>query len=105
LTSGLYGSRGRIENEVRSIAPRIVQQLEEKLNLAADAGPLLSGLWPLPVYSPAMKAWPQRITADKDGLTLVVGLTAAHPDPFAPANRADVSGPGVSLAALSVTNR
>lgn len=101
LTSGLYGSRERIENEVRSIAPRIVQQLEEKLNLAADAGALLSGLWPLPVYAPAMKAWPQRLTADQDGLTLVVGLTAAHPDPFAPAKPLrTVSGAGVSVAAL-----
>lgn len=85
LTSGLYGSRGRIENEVRNIAPQIVRQLEDNLNLSLDATPLLAGIWPLPVYEPQMKVWPESISVDKDGLTLVTGLTAGQLDPFAPA--------------------
>lgn len=101
LTSGLYGSRGRIENEVRGIAPRIVQQLEENINLAMDATPLLAGLWPLPVYEPQMKIWPEAIHADKDGLTLLTGLTAAQPDPFIPAKKVQMADPaGVSQETL-----
>ncbi len=83
LTSGLYGARGRIENEVRSVAPRIVQQLEERLNLAVDVGPMMGGLWPLPVYQPQMRAWPESVSVDKNGMMLVMGLTAAQPDPYA----------------------
>lgn len=85
LTSGLYGSRNRIENEVRGIAPQIVRQLEDKLNLAVDAGPLLSGLWPLPVYAPQLQVWPEAVKIDDQGVTLIMGLTAANPDPFSPA--------------------
>lgn len=102
LTSGLYGSRGRIENEVRGVAPRIVQQLEEKLNVSVDAGPLLAGLWPLPVYSPALRVWPQAVAVDSGGVTLQMGLTAAQPDPFGPARPLrKVSGAGVSPSTLN----
>jgi hypothetical protein len=102
LTSGLYGSRNRIENEVRNVAPRIVQQLEERLNASLDASALLSGLWPLPVYSPAMRVWPQAVAVDGDGVTLQMGLTAAQPDPYKPAKPLrQVGSAGVALASLN----
>lgn len=101
LTSGLYGSRGRIESEVRSLGPQIARQLEEQLNLVVDAGPLLHGLWPLPVYAPQLRAWPQSVQTDDNGVTLVMGLTAANPDPYLPAKPLKIAkSAGVSLVQL-----
>lgn len=93
LVSGLYGSRSRIENEVRNIAPSIVRQMEQQLNLAVDVSTMISGLWPLPVYEPQVRAWPESIQTDADGVTLIAGITAASPDPFGPAKPLRTAAP------------
>lgn len=82
LTSGLYGARGRIENEVRAIVPNIVQQLEQQLTLT-DPGPIVAGMWPLPVYQPRLQAYPQAVRTDENGISVVMGLTAAEVNPLA----------------------
>lgn len=82
LTSGLYGARGRIENEVRAIVPNIVRQLEQQLTLT-DPGPIVAGMWPLPVYQPRLQAYPQAVRTDATGISVVMGLTAAEVSPLA----------------------
>jgi len=82
LTSGLYGARGRIENEVRAIVPNIVRQLEQQLTLT-DPGPIVAGMWPLPVYQPRLQAYPQAVRTDANGISVVMGLTAAEVNPLA----------------------
>lgn len=81
LTSGLYGSKGRIENEVLAIAPNIVKQLEDYL-IVPETGSTLSSFWRLPFVPPRFKVHPEQIATDENGVSLVMGLTAASPLPF-----------------------
>ena len=91
LTNGLYGSKSRIENEVVSVVPGIIKQIEKNLVLpdsgstVSQSGSTLTKLWPLPINPPRMQFWPEQISADEDGISLVVGMTAASMDPFGPA--------------------
>ena len=76
LTQGLYGSRGRIEAEVRSVVPNLVLQLEQRLTLP-EVEQVVSSVWPIPVYQPRGRVWPQEISTDANGISLVMGATAA----------------------------
>ena len=101
LTSGLYGSKGRIEKEVLAIAPNIIKQLEDFLVLP-DTGAALSGLWPLPVNPPRLKAFPEQIVTDENGVSLIVGLTAGSLNPFGPVPTLKKVAPaGVTLEQLA----
>lgn len=101
LTSGLYGSKGRIEREVLAIAPNIVKQLEDFLVLP-DTGTTLASLWPLPINPPRLRAYPEQIVTDENGVSLIVGLTAASLDPFGPAPTLKKVAPaGVTLEQLA----
>lgn len=107
LTSGLYGAKGRIENEVLSIVPGIIKQIEKNLVLpdtgspVAQSGTAISKLWPLPIYPPRLRVWPQQIATDENGISLVVGLTAASLDPYGPAKPLKrVEGAGANLERL-----
>lgn len=107
LTSGLYGSRGRIENEVVTIVPGIIQQIEKALVLpdtgspVSQSGAMIAKLWPLPIYPPRLRIWPEAISTDENGISLVVGLTAASLDPYGPAKPLrKVDGAGAVLTRL-----
>ncbi|MHC4878518.1 MAG: carboxylesterase family protein [Planctomycetota bacterium] len=80
LVSGLYGNKRRIEREVTSIVPNIVREMEKQLELN-QADQLVSSIWPLPVYRPNLRVWPQDITSDERGVSVVLGISAA---PFEP---------------------
>ncbi len=88
LRNGLYGAKSRIENEVTSIAPRVAQEIEKSLTLpesgssATESGSTLARFWPLPINPPRFKAWPETITADENGISLIAGLTIASINPF-----------------------
>jgi predicted esterase len=100
LMSGLYGARGRIENEVRNLAPNIVAQLEKQLQVI-DVDQYLSGLWPLPVYQPRVQVFPDQVTVDANGLSLVVGLSAESLDPaHSPATPVQAKPAGASLESV-----
>jgi pimeloyl-ACP methyl ester carboxylesterase len=77
LISGLYGARARIEGEVRNIAPSLMSQMEAQFQLT-DPGPIVAGFWPLPVYQPRLTAYPEQISTDAQGISLVMGVTAAE---------------------------
>jgi predicted esterase len=107
LTNGLYGAKGRIENEVIGIAPRVVQEIEKNLTLpesgstVSQSSSTVSRLWPLPVNAPRFRVWPEQILADENGISVVAGLTIASLDPFGAAKvmkRTDRSS--VTLAQL-----
>ena len=88
LRNGLYGAKSRIENEVTSIAPRVAQEIEKSLTLpesgssATESGSTLAKFWPLPINPPRFKAWPELISADENGISLIAGLTIASINPF-----------------------
>ena len=80
LVNGLYGSKARIESEVLAIVPNIVKELEKSLEIP-DASGLLANIWPLPVYQPRVRLWPETVRVDKNGVTVQLGITAAAIDP------------------------
>ena len=108
LRNGLYGAKSRIENEVTSIAPRVAQEIEKSLTLpesgssATQSGSTLANFWPLPINPPRFKAWPEMITADENGISLIAGLTIASINPF-DANKPLQQGPGAPSATPSVS--
>jgi predicted esterase len=80
LVEGLYGNKARIEQEVRGLVPDLVTAIEEKLQLD-QANSMIGSFWPLPVYSPRVQVWPQDISTDDAGISVVLGLTAAAVTP------------------------
>jgi dienelactone hydrolase len=82
LTRGLYGNKSRIEKEVRNVIPMMIAELEKNLTLT-EADKLVSSFWPLPVYHPRVRLWPQELQTDDSGISLVLGLTAAAVEPWA----------------------
>lgn len=82
LVEGLYGNKARIEREVENIVPQLVKAIEDKLELQ-QANSLISSFWPLPVYSPRVRIWPQDVETDESGVSVVLGLSAAAVEPEA----------------------
>ncbi|MFK7778943.1 MAG: alpha/beta hydrolase-fold protein [Gimesia sp.] len=79
LVSGLYGSKGRIENEVKAIVPGLVKELEKQLSFD-EASQVVDAVWPLPVYHPRMRLTPSQAVTDKKGISLTFSLTVAALD-------------------------
>ena len=82
LVEGLYGNKARIEQEVRGLVPSLVAAMEEKLELDQANG-MIGSFWPLPVYRPRVRIWPQDVSTDEAGISVVLGLTAAAVTPEA----------------------
>ncbi len=80
LVNGLYGSKHRIENEVLAVVPKLIDTFEKKLAEFGDMANSTGSIWPLPVYRPRVKLWPQEISTDENGVTLALGMTAAAVD-------------------------
>ena len=80
LVNGLYASKGRIEREFLNVVPSLVKQIAKKLRLEEVSG-LVKSFWPLPVYHPRIRVWPEKISVDKNGISLSLGVTAAAVNP------------------------
>ncbi len=80
LVSGLYGSKARIESEVLGAVPTLLDTVEKKLAEFGEANDFAARFWPLPVYRPRVKLWPQAVSTDENGVTVTMGLTAAAID-------------------------
>lgn len=80
LVNGIYGQKYRIESEVRNVVPTIVAELEKRLTLT-EVDQVVGTFWPIPVYHPRLRVWPQEISTDDKGITLVLGATAAAMTP------------------------
>ncbi|QDT25449.1 Alpha/beta hydrolase family protein [Gimesia panareensis] len=83
LIDGIYGSKGRIEAEVKAIVPGLVDELEKQLNFS-EASQVVDAVWPLPVYHPRIKLWPREVVTDIQGVSLNFGLTVASLDATKP---------------------
>lgn len=83
LVDGIYGSKGRIEQEVKAIVPGLVDELEKQLNFD-EASDIVDAIWPLPVYHPRMRLSPSDVVTDKKGISLSFGLTVAALDSSKP---------------------
>lgn len=81
LTSGLYGSKGRIEREVEAMGATIIERLESKLEEKGTVTDFMDYLWPLPVYRPRVVMWPESVETDKQGVTILLGMSVAANDP------------------------
>ena len=101
LVNGLYGSKARIEREIVSAVPAMVNQLEEKLELQ-PAEDFVAALWPLPVYKPRVRVWPAAVSTDEKGVSIVLGVTAAAIDPqTAPQTPHVVAPVGLTVAQIA----
>ena len=76
LVNGLYASKGRVENEVSAVVPSILKQLEERLAFT-EIDHIVEGIWPIPVYQPRVQVWADEVSTDENGVSLVLGVTAA----------------------------
>ena len=76
LVNGLYSSRSRIEQEMQQLAPRIIGELENRLDLNEIVKNSTS-VWPLPVYAPRIKVQPNSISVDSGGLTMGLDFLVA----------------------------
>lgn len=83
LVSGIYSRKATIEQQVGSVVPSLVKQLEDKLDVT-PMGQAVSSIWPLPVYQPRLRMWPSEVVTDAQGVSLVLGVTAAAVNPAQP---------------------
>ena len=81
LVNGLYGSKWRIESEVKAVVPKLIETLEKRLADLGEASEIAGKFWPLPVYKPRLRFFPQEISTDENGVTVVMGLSSAAIDP------------------------
>lgn len=80
IVNGLSAQRGLFEEKVRDVVPLLLEELEARLDFA-DSSDLFRSLWPLPVFQPRVRIWPEALIVRKDGLSVAIGMTVAAPDP------------------------
>ena len=106
LVRGLYGKKSTIEQQIRSVVPGIVAQLEKQLDLSAFDKAAAGSIWPLPVYQPRVRLWPADVSTDEQGVSLVMGVTVAAVEPSGPQRPVQTLPPaGLSAAAVPKTTR
>lgn len=76
LREGFYAQPRRIEEQVISALPGVLERLESELRFDA-VDDLVVGMWPLPVYRPRVRSWPSAVRCDDDGVTLELGVSVA----------------------------
>jgi len=91
LVEGLYGKKSSLEEQVSSLIPQLITQLEKQIEDAASGTTSIAGS--LPVYQPRLRLWPEEVRTDAEGVSLVMGATAAALDPFNPPRRVEKSAP------------
>jgi poly(3-hydroxybutyrate) depolymerase len=80
LVEGIYGQKSRIEQEASAIVPSLLPQFEERLAFE-DITQAANAFWPLPVYRPRLRVSPESVDVDENGISIVMGVTAAAVDP------------------------
>ncbi|WP_459557725.1 carboxylesterase family protein [Lacunimicrobium album] len=79
IVSGLYGSRGRMEQEVRRVAPTLVRTFEETINSSLDFSQgedVLAGMWPMPFYQPRARIFPEAVDVNGNGIAIRLGVVS-----------------------------
>jgi predicted esterase len=80
LVEGIYGQKSRIEQEAAAIVPSLLPQFEERLAFD-EVTQAANAFWPLPVYRPRLRVTPENVDVDENGISIVMGVTAAAIDP------------------------
>ena len=80
LVNGLYGQKQRIAREVQNAVPKLIEAIEKKMSEFGEAGTFADRFWPIPVYKPRTRIYPQAISTDENGITVILGLSAASID-------------------------
>ncbi len=90
LVSGLHGQKQRIAREVQSAVPKMIEAIEKKMAEFGEAGTFADRFWPIPVYKPRTRVFPQAISTDENGITVILGLTAASMDLRNPPSKPEI---------------
>src|SRR5262249_15077805 len=104
LVSGLYSRKHTMEQQVGNVVPRLVAELEKRFDVSA-AAKSATGIWPLPAYEPRLRLWPAEVTTDEQGVSLVMGATAAAIFPGRPQQVRVVAPLGPTAAAVPQTTK
>ncbi len=80
IVTSLAEQRGLVEEKIRELVPTLITEMEQRLEFA-DSSDLFRSLWPLPVYQPRVRLWPEAVAVEKSGLSIAIGMTVAAPDP------------------------
>jgi poly(3-hydroxybutyrate) depolymerase len=99
LVSGLYSRKHTMEQQVASVVPRLVAELEKRFDPTA-AAKSATGIWPLPAYEPRLRLWPAEVNTDDKGVSLVLGATAGAIFPGKPQKVRLVPPLGPTTAAM-----
>ncbi len=90
LVSGLYGQKQRIAREVQNAVPKMIEAIEKKMAEFGEAGTFADRFWPIPVYKPRTRIYPQEISTDENGITVILGLSAAAMDLRKPPSKPEI---------------
>ncbi len=78
LVSGAYERKPEVEQLVMGSVPKLVNQLEARLDQELD-NPRIIGGWPMPALQPRYKLWANAVRVDESGLAMIMGMTISRP--------------------------
>ncbi|MBM83925.1 MAG: hypothetical protein CMJ78_25495 [Planctomycetaceae bacterium] len=84
LVDGFYSRRKQVEDNVKSLVPALLTELEKEFTLDKQSN-LVNSFWPLPVYKPEVQVWPSEVVTDADGISITLGMSAAAIEGMRPA--------------------
>lgn len=76
LVKGLAARKPQIEREIRDSVPKLLSQLETRLLSVADRT-VTYARFPMPLWQPRFRFYPESIAIDEQGLTISLGATVA----------------------------
>ncbi len=76
LVTGLAEKKAEIEREIRNSVPRMIAQMEDRLATMTDRT-VSYARFPMPLWQPRFRFYPEVITVDEGGLTLQLGAQVA----------------------------
>ncbi len=76
LVTGLAERKGQIEQEIRNSVPRMLAQMEDRLSAITDRT-FSYARFPMPLWQPRFRFYPEALTVDEHGLVLQLGAQVA----------------------------
>ncbi len=74
LVDGIYSRKGEFERQVLNSVPGLVQNLETRINDLILSKTTSIGQITMPIWQPRIRTFPEEVTIDDDGITLVQGV-------------------------------
>ena len=82
IVTKLAEQRELVEEKIRELVPTLITEMEQRLEFA-DSSDLFRSLWPLPIYQPRVRLWPEAVVVEKSGLSIAIGMAVAAPSTMA----------------------